>query len=81
MVHDYFAIQLVVCALREFTESGVAPGIDNAWWHSVTEDLAEGLIAQMMSLALVIVPTVWLALAQWQDRGNNSKSLGTAVFS
>lgn len=63
-----FAVQLVVYALHEFTESSLIPGIDNAWWHIATEDLAEGTIAQAISLALVIVPTVWLAVAHWQDR-------------
>lgn len=63
-----FALQLVAYALHEFTESALVPGIDNAWWHAATEDLAEGQIAQAISLALVIVPTVWLALAHWQDR-------------
>lgn len=65
-----FALQLVIYALHEFTESGLIPGIDNAWWHAATEDLAEGTIAQFISLALVVVPTVWLALAHWQDRRN-----------
>lgn len=69
-----FAIQLVVYALHEFTESSLIPGIDNAWWHAGTEDLAEGLTAQMISLALVVVPTVWLAAAHWKDRQANSKS-------
>lgn len=68
-----FAIQLVVYALHEFTESDSIPGIDNAWWHAATEDLAEGLIAQMISLALVVVPTVWLAAAHWQDRKATNK--------
>lgn len=63
-----FALQLVVYALHEFTESALIPGIDNAWWHAATEDLAEGLTAQVISLALVLVPTVWLAVAHWQDR-------------
>ncbi len=63
-----FALQLVIYALHEFTESALVPGIDNAWWHAATEDLAEGTIAQGVSLALVIVPTVWLAVAHWQDR-------------
>lgn len=63
-----FAMQLVIYSLHEFTDSKVVPGIDNAWWHAATESLAEGTIAQMISLALVIVPTVWLAVAQWQDR-------------
>ncbi len=68
-----FAIQLVVYALHEFTESASIPGIDNAWWHAATEDLAEGLMAQMISLALVVVPTLWLAVAHWQDRKAGSK--------
>ena len=63
-----FAVQLVVYALHEFTESDSIPGIDNAWWHAATEDLAEGLTAQMISLSLVVVPTVWLAVAHWLDR-------------
>ncbi len=63
-----FAVQLVIYALHEFTESALIPGIDNAWWHAATEDLAEGTTAQLVSLALVLVPTVWLALAHWQDR-------------
>jgi high-affinity iron transporter len=64
-----FAVQLVVYALHEFTESNLVPGIDNAWWHEATEDLAEGTIAQLISLALVVIPTVWLAVAHWRDRG------------
>ena len=63
-----FALQLVIYALHEFTESALIPGLDNAWWHAATEDLAEGTLAQLISLALVIVPTVWLAAAHWQDR-------------
>jgi high-affinity iron transporter len=63
-----FAVQLVIYALHEFTESALIPGIDNAWWHAATEDLAEGTLAQLISLALVVVPTLWLAAAHWQDR-------------
>lgn len=63
-----FAVQLVIYALHEFTESASIPGIDNAWWHAATEDLAEGTTAQLTSLALVVVPTAWLAIAHWQDR-------------
>ena len=74
-----FAIQLVVYALHEFTESGAVPGIDNAWWHAATEDLAEGWVAQMISLALVIVPTVWLAVAHWQDHQQGRKTIRAAA--
>ena len=63
-----FAVQLVVYAFHEFTEGAAIPGIDNAYWHAATEDLAEGAIAQAISLALVLVPTVWLGLAHWRER-------------
>ena len=63
-----FAVQLVVYAFHEFTETASIPLIDNAWWHAATEDLAEGRIAQLVSLALVLVPTLWLGLAHWHDR-------------
>lgn len=63
-----FGVQLVVYALHEFTEAQAIPGIDNSWWHAATEDLAEGFVAQMISLSLVVIPTVWLAVAHWQDR-------------
>ncbi|MFP5443549.1 MAG: iron permease, partial [Betaproteobacteria bacterium] len=58
----------VVYAFHEFTEGAAIPGIDNAYWHAATEDLAEGTIAQAISLALVLVPTVWLGLAHWRER-------------
>ena len=50
-----------------------------AWWHAATEDLAEGSIAQMISLALVVVPTAWLGVAHWRDRRTASPAAGAAV--
>lgn len=63
-----FAVQLLVYALHEFTDANLVPGIDNSWWHAHTEGIAEGAIAQGISITLVLVPTIWLAAAQWQDR-------------
>ena len=63
-----FGIQLVVYALHEFSEAGVVPGVDNSVLHVMTEDLAEGWIAQIISMALVVVPTAWLLLAHLRDR-------------
>jgi high-affinity iron transporter len=34
----------------------------------MTEDLAEGWIAQLISMALVVVPTAWLAAAHVKDQ-------------
>jgi high-affinity iron transporter len=63
-----FAVQLVIYALHEFTESGAVPLIDNEWWHHATEELAEGWIAQLISMALVVMPTAWLIAAHLGDR-------------
>jgi high-affinity iron transporter len=63
-----FAVQLVVYALHEFTEAGVVPGLDNALWHELTEDIAEGWIAQVLSIALVVIPTAWLIGAHLSDQ-------------
>lgn len=76
-----FAIQLVVYAFHEFTEAGAIPGINNAWWHDATQDVAEGFMAQMISLALVLVPTAWLAVAHWQDRRAIRKTDSPALSS
>lgn len=70
-----FALQLVIYALHEFTEANLVPGIDNAWWHLATEDLAEGWIAQAISLALVLVPTGWLAAAFLLDKRSERPAL------
>ena len=63
-----FSVQLVIYGFHEFTEAGLVPGIDNAWWHQATEDLAEGVIAQAVSLLMVALPSVWLVGAFWKDR-------------
>jgi len=63
-----FGIQLVVYALHEFSEAGLVPGVDNAVLHLATEDWAEGWIAQAISIALVVIPTAWLAAAHLRDQ-------------
>ena len=63
-----FALQLLVYALHEFTEADVVPGLDNAVWHAMTEDIAEGWIAQILSIALVVIPTAWLIGAHLADQ-------------
>lgn len=62
-----FSIQLVFYAFHEFTESGLIPGIDNAYWHLATEDMAEGGVAQAISILMVAVPSFWLIGAFWKD--------------
>lgn len=63
-----FSVQLLVYGFHEFTEGALIPGIDNAWWHAATEDIAEGAIAQAISIAMVALPSIWLVGAFWKDR-------------
>jgi high-affinity iron transporter len=63
-----FSIQLLVLGFHEFTEGGLVPGIDNAYWHQATEDLAQGTVAQVVSLLMVALPSIWLIGAFWKDR-------------
>jgi high-affinity iron transporter len=63
-----FSLQLVLYGFHEFTEGGLIPGLDNAYWHAATEDLAEGAVAQVVSLLMVALPSVWLVGAFWKDR-------------
>lgn len=63
-----FAVQLLVVAFHEFTEAGLVPGLDNTWWHLATEDLAEGLAGQAISIATVTLPSLWLLVTFWLDR-------------
>ena len=63
-----FCAQLLLYAFHEFTEVGVVPGVDNAWWHAATERYAEGDIARWFSYSLALVPLAFLAFSVWRDR-------------
>ena len=62
-----FAVQLLLYSFHELTEAKVLP-LDNEYWHEATEAYAEGVYAQIYSLALVLVPAVWLAIAAIKSR-------------
>lgn len=63
-----FSVQLVIYGFHEFTEGGLLPGVDNAYWHAATEDLAEGTVAQVISVLMVALPSIWLVGAFWKER-------------
>ncbi|MDB5797744.1 MAG: iron permease [Paucimonas sp.] len=64
-----FALQLVVYAFHEFTETASLPLLDNAWWHIATEPWGpEGQIGLWISCALGILPLGWLVYAWLADR-------------
>ena len=71
-----FVVQLIIYAFHEFTEGGVFPGIDNVYWHMVTEPYGpEGIYGHMLSYALVLIPATWLAYVMLQDKLSNMRLL------
>jgi high-affinity iron transporter len=74
-----FTIQLFIYAFHEFSEAGVIPGIDNAYWHVMTEPYGpEGQYGEWLTYFMVLIPAGWLALAWWRDRGTSSPAVRTA---
>ena len=62
-----FVGQLLLYAFHEFTEANALP-IDNAYWHLATEEWAEGTYANMISLALIVIPLAWLGYVSFRAR-------------
>ena len=62
-----FAVQLLLYSFHELTEAKVLP-LDNEYWHEATEAYAEGVYAQIYSLALVLIPAAWLAIVAIKSR-------------
>jgi high-affinity iron transporter len=64
-----FSIQLLVYEFHEFTEAGAIPGVDNQYWHVVSEPYGpEGEYGAWLSHSLVLVPMLFLVFAWLQDR-------------
>jgi high-affinity iron transporter len=71
-----FVLQLLFYAFHEFTEANALP-IDNAYWHVATEEFAEGTYANMISIALILIPLAWLgyvSLGAGQNRRVSEKA-------
>jgi high-affinity iron transporter len=60
-----FALQLLFYSFHEFTEANALP-IDNAYWHLATEEWAQGKYANLVSIALVVVPVLWLGYVSFR---------------
>jgi high-affinity iron transporter len=65
-----FVVQLLVYSFHEFTEAGVIPGIDNAYWHAISEPYGpDGRYGTLLSCGMVILPSAWLLWGWIKDRG------------
>lgn len=64
-----FALQLLIYALHEFTEAGAVPGIDNGYWHVLSEPFGpQGMYGAWLSYSLVAVPAGFLLITAFQGR-------------
>ena len=68
-----FALQLLVYSFHELAEANALP-IDNEYWHDATEAYAQGIYAQIYSIALVLIPAAWLAIAAIRSRAKMGAS-------
>jgi len=69
-----FALQLLLYSFHEFTEANALP-IDNAHWHLATEEWAEGTYANLVSIALVVVPALWLGCVSFRTTAHGRVSI------
>lgn len=64
-----FSVQLAIYAFHEFSEAGVLPGLDNAWWHIATEPYGpEGVYGHWLTYGLLLVPAAFLLVGALRDR-------------
>ncbi len=63
-----FASLLLLKSVFEFSEVNLIPGVDNTYWHDLLEPLIDGDFAQLISLLLVLAPTLWLISAHFLDQ-------------
>jgi high-affinity iron transporter len=72
-----FALQLLLYSFHELAEAKALP-LDNEYWHEATEAYAEGVYAQIYSLALVLIPAAWLAFAAFKSHAQ-TRSVGSGA--
>ena len=63
-----FASLLLLKSVFEFSELNLIPGVDNTYWHDLLEPIIDGDFAQLISLLLVLAPTLWLISAHFLDQ-------------
>lgn len=63
-----FASLLLLKSVFEFSEVNLIPGVDNTYWHDLLEPIIDGDFAQLISLLLVLAPTLWLISAHFLDQ-------------
>lgn len=64
-----FCLHLFIYGFHELTEVSAIPGIDNFYWHTLTEPLEPGEpIGNIITLGLLVVPCAWIGISYLRHR-------------
>lgn len=64
-----FCAHLFVYGFHELTEAGVVPGIDNFYWHTLTEPLEPSEpIGRAITIGLLAIPCIWLFVGYIREK-------------
>lgn len=64
-----FCVHLFVYGFHELTEAGVVPGIDNFYWHTLTEPLEPSEpIGRAITVGLLAIPCLWLFIGYIREK-------------
>lgn len=75
-----FCAHLFLYGFHELTEAGVVPGIDNFYWHTLTEPLEPGEpVGQVITISMLAIPVLWLVVGYVRDRVAQVQAFGAAA--
>ncbi len=64
-----FCVHLFVYGFHELTEAGIVPGIDNFYWHTLTEPLEPGEpVGRAITIGLLAIPCLWLFIGYVREK-------------
>ena len=65
----FIIFNLFIYGFHELTEVGAVPLIDNFKWHTLSEPFEPGEpIGNLITIALLVVPCLWLAYSYAWDK-------------
>lgn len=64
-----FCAHLFIYGFHELTEAGVVPGIDNFYWHTLTEPLEPSEpVGRAITIGLLAIPCLWLFIGYVREK-------------
>ncbi len=74
-----FCAHLFLYGFHELTEAGVVPGVDNFYWHTLTEPLEPGEpVGRAITIGLLAIPCLWLLFSYVREKFFRQQTVHTA---